>query len=160
MHAALDGNSVGDWLGNAKAALDLLKAARGIFPQGEKRDALDARISAAEEALSRSDAALAKQLGFQLCQCTFPPQIMLWREADRAFVCANPECGAVRRPPAPASKAIPLARICPLCEGEMKVVSERGHPHFSFAGLKVHMMKCTQCDHETSRDFEPGKGYR
>ena len=34
-------------------------------------------IEKAEKALRASEAELAKALGYKLCQCTFPPQIML-----------------------------------------------------------------------------------
>jgi hypothetical protein len=47
----------------------------------------------AEEALKRSDTALAQKLGYHLCQCTYPPQIMLWQESRGCHVCPNPACG-------------------------------------------------------------------
>ena len=43
--------------------------------------------------MKRSDAALAQKLGYNLCQCQFPPSIMLWRERQSAYVCQNAECG-------------------------------------------------------------------
>ncbi len=54
----------------------------------------------------------------------------------------------------------PTGRECPMCGAEMKVLAETGHPQFSFAGVKVHTMKCDVCEHTASRDFTPGKGYR
>lgn len=162
MSNVFDPSSVGDWLGNAKAALDVLKGARAFFPQGQKRDELEASITRAEEALARSDAALAKQLGYQLCQCSFPPRIMLWREQEGAHACPDARCGrTVRpvRPTPPAAKQVPAARVCPLCEGEMKVTDETPHPTFDFAGVKVHAMTCGECGHKATRDFRPGKGY-
>src|SRR5215207_6806845 len=63
-------------------ALGLFKEAYSALPKGEKRDEIEQKIKAAEASLARSDAALAKQLWYQLCDCTWPPQIMLWRQAE------------------------------------------------------------------------------
>lgn len=55
--------SLGDFsefLKVGKDGLDLLNAALGLMPKSDKRDELQARTKAAEEALRRSDAALAK----------------------------------------------------------------------------------------------------
>jgi hypothetical protein len=160
VHDAIDPTAVGDWLGNAKTALGVLKAARGLLPSGPSRAELDANIGRAEDALARSDAALAKQLGYQLCHCRFPPQIMLWREAEGVLACPDSGCGRTLRPArAAAAKPVPVARICPLCEGEMKVDSEMPHPDFDFAGMKVHAMTCSACGNKATRNFTPGKGY-
>jgi hypothetical protein len=69
----------------------------GIVTNGPGKDALQNKITEAEDALKRSDGKLAKKLGYKLCRCTFPPQIMLWKEAQKAHVCPNPECGRVRK---------------------------------------------------------------
>ena len=76
-----------------KETLDLLKAAVGLLPKSAKRAEVEQKITAAEDALKRADAALAQKLGFQLCKCTYPPQIMLWREREKVTKCPNPECG-------------------------------------------------------------------
>jgi hypothetical protein len=67
------------------------------LPRGEKRAEIEHKIKDAEDILRRSDAKLARELGMKLCGCTFPPQIMLWRETERAHVCPNPECGWRRK---------------------------------------------------------------
>ena len=41
--------------------------------------------------LSLAEAKLAKELGYELCLCTFPPSVMLWRQPEKAHVC--PACG-------------------------------------------------------------------
>jgi hypothetical protein len=76
-----------------KSAVDLMKSAYSVLPKGPQRDEAEDKIKAAEDILRRSDAKLAKELNYQLCQCSFPPQIMLWREAERAFACPAPGCG-------------------------------------------------------------------
>ena len=81
------------WVGLAKNTVDLLKSAAMLLPKGEKRTEIESQIGVAEEALKRSDAKLARELGLKLCDCTFPPQIMLWKEAENAHACPNPACG-------------------------------------------------------------------
>jgi len=76
-----------------KEALDLLKAAGSLLPKSAKRAEMEQKITAAEDALKRADAALAQKLGFQLCQCTYPPQIMLWHEREQVTKCPNADCG-------------------------------------------------------------------
>jgi hypothetical protein len=71
----------------AKSALDIIKGIRAEFPKGPEADKAQQRIEEAESALNTSKAELAKSLGFKLCKCTFPPQIMLWRVAERANIC-------------------------------------------------------------------------
>jgi len=81
------------WVAATKGALELVKSAWAMLPKGEKRDEIEAKIRGAEEALAKSDTKLAKELGMRLCDCSFPPQIMLWKEAEQAHVCPNPSCG-------------------------------------------------------------------
>jgi endogenous inhibitor of DNA gyrase (YacG/DUF329 family) len=59
-----------------------------------------------------------------------------------------------------SARKAPMGRECPICGATMKVLSEVEHPRFGFAGRKVHNMECPECGNKTSRDFEPGKGYR
>lgn len=64
------------------------------------------------------------------------------------------ELAALRKRP-----KIPDARVCPLCQSEMRVTAERADAEFGFAGLKVHEMECTKCHNKATRQFSPGKGY-
>jgi hypothetical protein len=68
------------------------------LPQGPKADAAQRQIEKAEVALKSSEAELAQTLGYRLCQCTWPPQIMLWREQEKLYRCQNPQCGKVSDP--------------------------------------------------------------
>jgi hypothetical protein len=156
MHAQPDPTVLGQWMNDAKIALDLVRGTIGLIPKSEDRQKVEASIAQAEETLARADAALAKELGYQLCQCTFPPQIMRWREGEQLFLCPNAECGRRVRPA--NARPIPAAKRCPLCEGEMKVISEAEHPEFGFGGLKVHVMKCS-CGQMVTRNFNPASGY-
>jgi len=84
----------------AKSALDMIKAAKELIPKGKDKDAVAHKIEEAEQALKRADAKLAKELGYPLCECTFPPQIMLWKEKKRRFVCPNSACRSEKSRPA------------------------------------------------------------
>lgn len=83
-----------DWTGYltaAKTTLEIFKGIRSELPKSEAADKATEQIEAAEKALRASEAELAKGLGYRLCRCTFPPQIMLWRQEERASFC--PVCG-------------------------------------------------------------------
>ena len=72
-----DFHQVSEYIRASKDVLDILKTLGGLLPKGEKADAAKERLDQAEKALRASEAELAKALGYNLCQCTFPPQIML-----------------------------------------------------------------------------------
>jgi hypothetical protein len=82
-----------EWLTAAKTTLDIFKGIRSELPTGSKYDLVQKEIEKAETSLSLSEAKLADALNYHLCQCTWPPQIMLWREKEKAYVCDRPECG-------------------------------------------------------------------
>lgn len=86
-------DSINDYLKASKTALDLIKGAIGFLPKGEDQQKAQEQVREAESALQLSQASAAKTLGYRLCKCTFPPQIMLWNEKEQAHVCPNPECG-------------------------------------------------------------------
>lgn len=90
--------TISEYITTSRNLIGFWKEASALLPKGDKRDQFDEQIKAAEASLKRSDAALAKQLGYQLCQCTFPPQIMLWREQDKVWICQNPDCGRTLKP--------------------------------------------------------------
>ena len=81
------------YINAAKETLVLLKSAYSLLPNSKDKEDIERRIRAAEEIMKRSDAQLAKELGYFLCQCEFPPHPMLWRAQERAWVCPNPDCG-------------------------------------------------------------------
>lgn len=107
-----DISEIGKYLTAGNSALDIFKGIRAELPKGPKADEIQQQIEKAEAALRASEASAAKALGYNLCQCTFPPQIMLWRERESAYVCPNESCGkrivkrtgaprVITRPPGP-----------------------------------------------------------
>lgn len=94
----MDMSSVTEFLSAGKTLLDIFKGVRKELPPGPKTEQVQQKIEEAEKALRASEAQLAKVLGYRLCQCTFPPQIMLWREDQEAHICPRPECGHALTP--------------------------------------------------------------
>ena len=85
-----------EYLSAAKTALDLFRGIRAELPQGPISEEAGKQIENAAKALKASEAELAKSLGYTLCQCTFPPQIMLSqgrhaKRGDEIFKCS--QCG-------------------------------------------------------------------
>lgn len=78
-----------------KGALDVVRGVQAVLPK-EKADAVAAELGKAEVAVKQSQAELAKGLGFRLCRCEFPPNIMLWKADIKKNVC--PKC-ADKYPP-------------------------------------------------------------
>ena len=89
----LDMGDLQTYFHTGKEALDLLKAAIPLLPNSKERESAQAKLATAEAIMTRNDAELAQKLNYHLCQCTFPPQIMLWKERQNAHVCPNPDCG-------------------------------------------------------------------
>lgn len=45
---------------------------------------------------------------------------------------------------------------CPICsQGIMKVISERPHPEFRFAGVKIRDRRCSGCNHKDEQFYDP-----
>jgi hypothetical protein len=77
-----------------RSALGMVKDVRDALPEGEKKATLAHALAEAETATKLAEAQIAHALGYNLCQCTFPPQIMLSRgrhaDGDELFGC--PAC--------------------------------------------------------------------
>lgn len=77
-----------------RSALGLVKDVKDALPEGEKKETLTLAIAEAEKASRIAEAQAAQALGYKVCQCTFPPQIMLSEgrhsDGDEIFRC--PTC--------------------------------------------------------------------
>lgn len=60
-----------------KAAIGLAKEAKNVLPEGPKKEAFDKAIVEVQTSAEQFNVELAKEWGYPLCRCTFPPQIML-----------------------------------------------------------------------------------
>ena len=58
-------------------ALTMIKQVKELHPQGPQREVAEKAIVDAESAFRIAEAKAAQELGYELCQCTWPPQIKL-----------------------------------------------------------------------------------
>jgi hypothetical protein len=80
-----------EWLDTTRDAIELFRAALSLsrdvqqaLPKGEQAEAIAKALDEAEKKARLAEAQIAKALGYKLCQCTFPPQIMLLCRDDGA----------------------------------------------------------------------------
>jgi hypothetical protein len=59
-----------------RTAIGAVKDAKDLLPAGDKKVTLEKSIGDAERTMKIAEAQIAKALGYHLCQCCFPPQIM------------------------------------------------------------------------------------
>jgi len=81
------------------SALSAIKATKDLLPDSKEKEAASLSLEVAERAASLAEADIAKALGYQLCQCTFPPQIMLSKgdkESTEEFVCTLCKKSSIR----------------------------------------------------------------
>ncbi len=85
-----------------KEGIQFLRQVKDLLPTDAKRQEAEERLNVAERSLQMAEAQVANELGYRLCKCTWPPQIMLSRgskEYDEIFEC--PLCGKKFPPPIP-----------------------------------------------------------
>ena len=80
----IDGADVAAALPAIKTGFDLVRSALGmakdvkdVLPEGDTKETVAKTLIEAEKAVGIAEAQVAQALGYKLCQCTFPPQIML-----------------------------------------------------------------------------------
>jgi len=86
-----------EWIAGARVVQELMRSASALLPRERDRDAIARRLDEADRALELSNAKLARDLGYPLCRCVFPPKPMLWDNARGAFVCREPGCERMER---------------------------------------------------------------
>jgi len=92
-----------EWLDSFNGAVSLLRGAVGLvrdvqdtLPEGTRR-AVNQALDEADKATQLAEAQIAKGLGYQLCQCDFPPKIMLFAGYDEQATSFD-DAGFVRCP--------------------------------------------------------------
>jgi hypothetical protein len=91
----IDPTQATGWITAGKSGLDLLRSAWTALPISAEKERIAKKLEEAEIHLELANAKLARELGFRLCHCQFPPKPMLWENVRRAFVCQNLACGRV-----------------------------------------------------------------
>ncbi len=88
-------------------AIGLVKQTNDLLPDSKDKEAIEKSLEGAGKAAKMAEAQIAQALGYELCKCTFPPQIMLsngYKEVDYSqqeeYIC--PLCNKSSiSPPAP-----------------------------------------------------------
>jgi hypothetical protein len=70
-----DLTSIAETFGFLRSALGLVKDAKDLLPKHQQK-VVDETLQKADQASRIAEAKLAQDLGYQLCQCTWPPRIM------------------------------------------------------------------------------------
>ena len=68
-----------------RGGIALAKEANELSGNSNAKEAAMKSLAAAERAAQLAEAEIAKSLGYHLCQCTFPPQIMLSEGHEHQF---------------------------------------------------------------------------
>jgi hypothetical protein len=84
-----------EWVAAGRAVLELMRSASALLPKGRDRDVIGRRLDEADVAPELSNTRLARDLGYPLCRCAFPPKPMLWDNGRGAFTCRDPGCGRI-----------------------------------------------------------------
>lgn len=79
-----------------QCALDGLKAARDKLPEGEDKETVVKKIEEVEHAILHAKAEMGESMGYVLCQCTWPAQVMVLvgsSEEGKRDLLKCPNCG-------------------------------------------------------------------
>ena len=71
-------------------AVGLAKKTQELLPDSVEKDAIEKSLAEAGKASKLAEAQIAQALGYKLCKCTFPPQVMLsvgYKENVEEFKC-------------------------------------------------------------------------
>ena len=79
-----------------KEAIGLVHSANDQLPAGEPQKAIQQKVEEAERLIQVGHAAVGESLGFQLCHCTWPHQVMAssgYSEETQVEQFTCPNCG-------------------------------------------------------------------
>ena len=58
-------------------AIGLVRKTQDLLPESDDKEAIEKSLKEADKAAKLAEAQIAQALGYNLCKCTFPPQIMV-----------------------------------------------------------------------------------
>ena len=58
-------------------SIGLIKKTKDLLPDSKEKEIIEKSLEEAAKASKLAESQIAQALGYKLCQCTFPPQIML-----------------------------------------------------------------------------------
>jgi hypothetical protein len=72
----MDSASVVGWVAALKNAIEVVRGVKDLLPKAQQ-EVVTQSLEEADRQAQLAEVEIAKTLGCRLCQCTFPPQIML-----------------------------------------------------------------------------------
>jgi hypothetical protein len=109
----MDLASIGEVFTLLRTALGAVKDAKELLPKHQQK-VVDETLEKADLASKVAEAKLAQELGYQICQCTWPPQIMRrWSSGNTASRAQDTRweewfCPSCRQPLTVPVKKIPV----------------------------------------------------
>ena len=89
----VDLNSLSTGLSSLSSVISSVKTLAGMLSNKQKED-ITRQLNRIEEQFQMSKTQIAQALGYELCRCTFPPQIMLYAgDTDYGERSRCPKCG-------------------------------------------------------------------
>jgi hypothetical protein len=89
-------------------AIGLAKKVKDVLPESQDKEAISKGLDEADKAAKLAEAQVAHALGYELCKCTFPPQIMLsqgYKELshnhEEEFICPKCQKSSIKPPNKP-----------------------------------------------------------
>ena len=76
-----------------KEAISAMKALQKLFPNSKEKEAATKLLDQAEKSFKIAETEAAKELGYMLCRCTWPPQIMVDKGGRNKWQCSK--CGSI-----------------------------------------------------------------
>lgn len=89
-------------------SIGLIKKTQELLPDSPDKELIGRSLAEADKASKLAESQIALALGYNLCQCTFPPQIMLsqgykeqQRHHEEEFVCPSCNKSSIEPPSKP-----------------------------------------------------------
>jgi hypothetical protein len=94
----MDLKTITDGISLLGTAVSTVKAVVDILPKQDKEE-VSKKLLEVEQQIKAAEAQIASGLGYELCKCTWPPQIMLYAgEAEYGEKVRCPACSRVVTP--------------------------------------------------------------
>jgi len=77
----------------ATQAINLIKQIKDLLPSSPQKEIATQTLENAENSFKVAEAQIAVELGYHLCQCKWPPEIMLKIPKTNQFICKD--CGSI-----------------------------------------------------------------
>jgi hypothetical protein len=97
-------------------SIGLIKKTKDLLPESAEKDVISKSLVEADKAAKLAESQIAMALGYKLCKCTFPPQVMLskgYKELkhhhEEEYVCSNCGKSSISPPNKPINYTSPWA---------------------------------------------------